>query len=80
MIGSLRASIDHNEKRITITAPTLMSQLEGFYGCEDIGIEGIHNFFYWNPISSLVTDFQKPEPTQLYYDRKPHNIAQCPRS
>lgn len=75
MIGSLRASIDHKAQRITITTPTLMSREGKLYGCEDIGIKGIRNYFYWNRSSSFVQDFEKPRCTQFYYQRKPQNMA-----
>lgn len=77
MIGSLQASIDHRDKMITIMAPTLMSTEGNLYGCEDIGITGIQNFFYWNPSNSLVPNFTRPQNTQSHYQREPRNLAQC---
>lgn len=75
MIGSLQASIDHRHKRITIKAPTLMSREGNVYGCEDIGMKGICNYFYWHPSSRYVPDFVKPRQTQISHKKSPQNLV-----
>lgn len=79
MIGSCRASIDEHAMKVTISAPTLMSMEGALFGSHDIGRKGILNFFHWNPSNEFVPDFEKPESTMGDFERKPRNIAICPR-
>lgn len=75
MIGSLQASIDNDCKRITIRAPTLMSRVGNVYGCEDIGMKGIRNYFYWHPSNRLVPEFVKPSGTSYNHEPSPRNLV-----
>lgn len=82
MIGSLRAAIDEDKKHITISAPTLMSKVGNKYGLEDIGQEGIRNFFYWNSgeeddndVSSVCKGLTRPAGVRKYYEAKAKNIV-----
>lgn len=73
MIGSIQASIDIKEKKITIIAPTLMSKIENQYGYEDTGEKGMGNYFHWNKSSSFVPQFEKPQYSKSSYEPNPGN-------
>lgn len=52
MIADLKAAIDRRRKTITIVTPGLLSDREGQYGMDDLGVKGLRNFLYWNHGSS----------------------------
>lgn len=75
MIGSLQASIDHRHKLITIIAPTLMSREGNKYGCEDLGMKGICNYFCWNPRNRYVPNFEVPRYPEFIHEPTPRNLV-----
>lgn len=67
-VCNLRAHVNHSKKEIIICMPTIMTTVGGVYGCEDLGMKGLQNFFKWHPCNQFCCGYAVPKHCAAFYE------------
>lgn len=72
---NFHVQFDYKQKLITIVSPTILTHEGGVYGCTDLGMKGMCNFFHWHRCNRFCTRYEQPKRTDRFYNPVPNTMV-----